>query len=41
MSLTKSDRPIFEYACREGNYGLANGLSGARGEERKKAQEAK
>jgi hypothetical protein len=39
--MTKSDGPIFEYACHEGNYGMANNLSGARAEERKKAQEAK
>jgi hypothetical protein len=25
--------PIYEYACHEGNYGLANSLSGARAEE--------
>ena len=41
ISMTKSDGPIFEYACHEGNYGMANNLSGARAEERKKAQEAK
>jgi hypothetical protein len=31
--------PIFEHACHEGNYSLANILAGARAEE-KKAQEA-
>jgi hypothetical protein len=36
--LTKSDGPIFEYACHEGNYGMANNLSGARAEETRKAQ---
>jgi hypothetical protein len=41
MSMTKIDGPIFEYACHEGNYGMVNNLSGARAEERKKAQEAK
>jgi hypothetical protein len=38
--LTKSDGPIFEYACHEGNYGMANNLSGAGAEERKKAEKA-
>lgn len=41
MSMIKIDGPIFEYACHEGNYGMANNLSGARAEERKKEQEAK
>jgi hypothetical protein len=41
ISMVKIDGPIFEYACHEGNYGMANNLSGARAEERKKAQEAK
>jgi hypothetical protein len=41
MSMTKIDGPIFEYACHEGNYGMANNLSGARAEEKRKAQEAK
>lgn len=41
IPMTKIDGPIFEYACHEGNYGMANNLSGARAEERKKAQEAK
>jgi hypothetical protein len=39
--MTKIQGPIYEYACSEGNYGMANNLSGARAEERKKAQEAK
>jgi hypothetical protein len=30
--------PVFEYACHEGNYALANLLSGARAEERKGAR---
>ena len=29
-----NDYRIYEYACHEGNYGLANTLSGARAEER-------
>jgi hypothetical protein len=32
---------IFEYACQEGNYGMANVLSGARAAEAKKAAEGK
>ncbi|MEO8314183.1 MAG: hypothetical protein ABI645_05255 [Pseudomonadota bacterium] len=35
MDLT--DGPVFEYACHEGNYGMANTLRGAREEERQKA----
>ena len=31
--MTKTDGPIFEYACHEGNYGMTNLLSGARAEE--------
>jgi hypothetical protein len=37
----KTIGPIFEHACHEGNYGLANSLSGARVEERKAAEGAK
>ena len=32
------DDQVFEYACHEGNYALGNVLSGARDEERRKAQ---
>jgi hypothetical protein len=32
--LTKTPGPIYEYACHEGNYGMANILSGARAEEK-------
>ena len=32
--------PIFEYACHEGNYGLANNLAGARAEEKAAAEAA-
>jgi hypothetical protein len=35
--MTRIDSPIYEYACQEGNYGMANNLSGARAEEAKKA----
>jgi hypothetical protein len=30
----RSDEPIYEYACHEGNYALSNILSGARAQER-------
>jgi hypothetical protein len=33
--------PIFEHACHEGNYGLANSLAGARAEEARRAEAAK
>jgi hypothetical protein len=36
MELT--DGPMFEYACHEGNYGIANTLRGAREDERKQAR---
>jgi hypothetical protein len=38
LNLKKTEGPIFEYACHEGNYGLANILAGARAAE--KAAEA-
>jgi len=31
----RSDEAVFEVACHEGNYGLANILSGARAQEKK------
>jgi len=34
----KSIGPIFEHACHEGNYGLANTLAGARAEEKRAAE---
>jgi hypothetical protein len=34
--LTRSRKPMFEYACHEGNYSLKNSLTGARAVERKK-----
>ena len=34
IDMVMSDGPIFEFACHEGNYGLANILAGARAEER-------
>ncbi len=33
IPMRKSDVPVFEYACHEGNYGLYNILAGARAEE--------
>jgi hypothetical protein len=32
--MTKSDSPMFEYACHEGNYSLVNVLAGARAQEK-------
>jgi hypothetical protein len=37
MLLMKTEGPIFEYACHEGNYGMANTLRGARAAEAKEA----
>ena len=31
--IRKSDGPLFEYACHEGNYAMFNTLAGARAEE--------
>jgi hypothetical protein len=38
--MTRIDGPMFEYACHEGNYGLAHNLSGARAEEKAAAEAA-
>jgi hypothetical protein len=35
ITMTKLDTPVYEYACHEGNYGMANNLSGARATEKK------
>jgi len=35
IAMTKIDTPVYEYACHEGNYGMANNLSGARATEKK------
>lgn len=40
VSWAKDPGPIFEYACQEGNYGMANNLSGARATEKKAAEAA-
>lgn len=37
VNWAKTTGPIFEYACQEGNYGMANNLSGARATEKKAA----
>jgi hypothetical protein len=37
VTWTKIDSPIYEYACHEGNYGMANNLSGQRAVEKKAA----
>ncbi len=38
LPFTKMDGPIFEHACHEGNYGIANTLAGVRLEEKKAAE---
>jgi hypothetical protein len=38
--LAKTEGPIFEFACHESNYGVANILAGARADERKAAEAA-
>jgi len=40
MPFVKIDGPIFEHACHEGNYGIANTLAGARAEEKRAAEAA-
>jgi len=40
LPMTKTVGPLFEHACHEGNYGLANTLAGARAEEKRAAGEA-
>jgi hypothetical protein len=40
VPMAKTELPIYEYACHEGNYGMFNLLAGARAEERKAAEEA-
>ena len=39
-SLFASPRPLYEFACHEGNYSLPNILAGARAEEKVAASEA-
>ena len=40
VPFTKTNGPLFEHACHEGNLGLYNTLVGARLEEKKAAEEA-
>jgi hypothetical protein len=41
IPIMRTQGPIFEYACHEGNYGLAGSLSAARAEEKAAAEAAK
>ena len=34
VPMTKTEGPIYEYACHEGNYGMFNILTGARAQEK-------
>lgn len=38
--MSKTEDPIFEYACHEGNYGMFGILSGARADEKKAAEQS-
>jgi hypothetical protein len=38
VPMVRAEGDLYEYACHEGNYGLANTLSGARAEEQKAAK---
>ena len=38
--MTRSELPMFEYACHEGNYGMEGILAGARADEKAAAQAA-
>jgi hypothetical protein len=40
LPLAKDKGPIYEYACHEANYGIANNLKGARAVEKKATEEA-
>ena len=40
VPMTKSDEPIYEYACHEGNYAMSGILAGARAAEKAAAQGA-
>jgi hypothetical protein len=41
LPLVKTDGPIFEFACHETNYGIANILAGAREDDKKAAEQKK
>jgi len=38
VPMTKTEGPMFEYACHEGNYGMTNLLAGSRAQERAAAE---
>ena len=38
LTMAKSENPVYEYACHEGNYGLYNILAGAQAEDRAKSK---
>jgi hypothetical protein len=40
MTMAKTNGPIFEFACHESNYGIANILAGARADEKRAAEAA-
>jgi hypothetical protein len=40
IPMVKSEEPMFEYACHEGNYSMTNILAGARAQERAAAKTA-
>jgi hypothetical protein len=40
LNMQRTNGPIFEHACHEGNYGLYNTLVGARAEEKRAAEAA-
>ena len=39
IPMTKTEGPMFEYACHEGNYSMFNLLAGARAQEAAKAKD--
>jgi hypothetical protein len=41
LTMGPADGDLYEFACHEGNYGLANNLSGARAEEKRAQDQAK
>ena len=41
VELKRTDQPLYEYACHEGNYSMEGILAGARAEEREAAQESR
>ena len=41
VELKRTDQPLYEFACHEGNYSMEGILAGARAEEREAAQESR